>query len=279
MNCSETLEYLSAAVDRQLEEERRKEFDAHVLSCPSCRNEFEMEMMIKQIISKKLPLEKVPTQLRNEIFQGLTAKAPAEGAWRDRARPFFGNFLARPLVRPALVFTIIVLLTGVGITLLTRLGKGPFGPETAAADVVEQAVQHYSSYLRGSVKLQFISSDHDELRDYFQSRVKFDVYVPRLTDCELIGGVLCEHEGTAFLNLVYKKNQKIVYFYTACSKEIEAKGKIALSAKAKSDLKQSGWFFDTSREECNVAVWEVNDEICSVVADLGKEELIALLKE
>jgi len=109
--------------------------------------------------------------------------------------------------------------------------------------------------------------------------VQFKVYVPEMENCELIGGVLCDHEGITFLNLVYKMDDKIIYFYTGCSKEMKAVGKVGLSAKAESDLKQSGWHFDTSRPNCNVAVWEENDEVCSVTADMKKEELLALLKE
>jgi hypothetical protein len=179
----------------------------------------------------------------------------------------------------ALVLGVVVVVTVFGVTVFTHREPEFSASKESAADMTDLAVQHYSSYLRGAVKLQLVSSSRDEVRTFFKDKVSFDVYVPMIRNAQLVGGVLCEHEGTKFLNLVYRLNDKIVYFYTGCSKEMNAGGKIGLSAKAQSDLKQSGWYFDTSRGNCSVAVWQEKDELCSVVADMKKEEILALLKD
>ncbi len=279
MNCNESLEYLSAAADGQLEEEKRKEFDAHILKCPSCRSEFERETITKRTVTGKLRRERAPAGVRDRILQELYSESAVGGIGRGGVKEFIDRLFARPLARPALVLGTVVLLAAVGITLLSRREASPPVSENTASDMVDQAVEHYSSYLGGGARLQLISSNHEQLRNFFQDKVSFDIYVPEMQNCELIGGVLCEHDGAKFLHFVYKKNEKVLYFSMACSKELKAKSKIGLSAKAQSDLKENGWFFDTSRRDCNVAVWKEKDEICSVVADMGKEELLALLKE
>ncbi len=279
MNCTEVLEYLSAVVDGEIDVERGKEFGAHIAKCPACRSELEIETMTKGIVRGKLPSKKTPTHLRANILQRFSAETPSQEIGQSSVRAFLGRLFAEPLVKPALALALVVLIAIVGITLFTRRGVLLPSSEEHAADMIDQAVDHYSRYLNGGVKLQLVSSNHDEVRRYFKDKVRFQVYVPEMENCELIGGILCEHEGITFLNLVYRMNDKIIYFYTGCSKEMKAVGKVGLSAKAESDLKQSGWYFDTSRANCNVAVWEENDEVCSVTADMKKEELLALLKE
>lgn len=279
MNCTEVLEYLSAVVDGELDVERRKELDAHIAKCRSCRSELEIETMTKAIVRAKLPSKEAPSDLRANIFQRLSAETSSQVVGQSGVRAFLGRLFAEPLVKPALALAVVVLIAIVGITLFTRREALLPTSEEHAADMIDQAVDHYSRYLNGGVKLQLASSNHEEVRRYFQDKVRFQVYVPEMENCDLIGGVLCDHEGITFLNLVYRMNDKIIYFYTGCSKEMKAVGKVGLSAKAKSDLKQSGWYFDTSRPKCNVAVWEENDEVCSVIADMKKEELLALLKE
>ncbi len=278
MNCSEVLDYVSAAVDGELEPERRKDFDAHILRCPSCRSEFETERLTKRFVSGKLARQKAPEELRRSVVAGLSSQR----AWSlggSSVKEFFENLLRRPVLRPVLGLGVVALMVVIGVTLFTGRDAPPPPSNGISSDIVAQAVEHYSSYLDGQAKLQYVSSNHDEIRNYFQDKVNFDVYVPKMQNSVLVGGVLCEHEGTKFLSLVYKMDNKIVYFYTACLKELRAKSRIGLTAKAQSDLEKTGWYFDTTRPECNVAVWKENDEICSVVADIGKEELLALVKE
>jgi hypothetical protein len=59
---------------------------------------------------------------------------------------------------------------------------------------------------------------------------------------------------------------------------MKANGRVGLSVKAETDLRETGWYFDTTHVNCNVVVWKEEDNVCSVVADMRKEELFALLK-
>jgi anti-sigma factor (TIGR02949 family) len=275
VNCKEVLDHLSAAVDGELGERSRIEFETHIATCVLCRNEYETEVMTKRFVRTKLPRQKAPEELRREIVGNLSSQtlSPMRGLG---AKEFLENLLRRPLLRPAIGVAVVGLLVVIGISLLKSREAAAPSTDEASFDMVAQAIQHYASY--DPAKLQYISSNHDEIRDYFQNKVNFKVYVPEMENSTLIGGVVCEHDGAKFLNLIYRSGDKLVYFYTACSKELKAKSKIGLSAKAQSDLEKTGWYFDT-RPDCNVAVWKENDEICSAVSDMGKEKLLALLKE
>ena len=279
MNCIEILEYISAVVDGQSDSKTREEFDGHIARCPSCRNDLELHLMAKRIISGKLPHTQTPGHLRASILHQLPSDAIAQGIGGRAVHAFFEKLHAWPRMKLALVLGVVVVVTVFGVTVFTHREPELSASKESTADMTDLAVQHYSSYLRGAVKLQLVSSSRDEVRTFFKDKVSFDVYVPMIRNAQLVGGVLCEHEGTKFLNLVYRLNDKIVYFYTGCSKEMSAGGKIGLSAKAQSDLKQSGWHFDTSRGNCSVAVWQEKDGLCSVVADMKKEEILALLKD
>jgi anti-sigma factor RsiW len=278
VNCREALEYASAAVDGELDAGKRKEFDDHITGCSSCRSEFEIETMTKRIVGGTLHFARAPEHLRDGILQHVYAETPSPVAEGLHIRVFFQNLLAKPFVKPTLALAVLVVVILYGITVLMH--REPEALPTAAhqVDMIDQAVQHYSNYMRGGVKLQLVSSNHDEVKNFFKDKVNFEVYVPDVESSSLVGGTLCEHEGVKFLNLVYRRGDKVIYFYMGCSKQMKANGRVGLSAAAEADLKETGWYFDTTRVNCNVAVWKVEDNVCSVLADMGKEELVALVR-
>jgi hypothetical protein len=259
--------------------EKRKEFVGHVTICSSCRSEFEIEALIKRLIGGRLSAVETPDDLRIDILQQVHSGFPTQNDERTGVKTFLSKVLPQPFLKPVLALGVVAVIAIVGISLFGRRGSEPIPSTSATADMVDQAVEHYSHYLQGGVNLQLVSSNHDEVRNFFKDKVAYDVYVPDVEHAELVGGVLCEHGGVKFLNLVYKTGNKVVYFYTGCSKEIKASGKVGLCAKAESDLQNTGWYFDTAHTNCSVAVWKEGDRVCSAVADMKQEELLALLKE
>jgi len=256
--------------------------ETHIAQCLSCQSEFELERMTKGIVRAKISIQKVPVSLQSRILQELEKQSIARETVGDKVRRAFRSVasgLRQRGLRPAYLLGAAVIVGVVAFLLFLR--REPVAPrgELEASDLVEQAVFHYSSYMNGAMPLQYISSDRTELQNYFQQKVTFDVYMPKMAEARLIGGFLCEHTGGKFVNFIYKADDKVVFFSVACSKEMKTKGKFRLSAQAETDLNRTGWHFDTSRTACNVALWKENDEVCSVVADMKKEELLALLKD
>jgi hypothetical protein len=278
VNCREALEYSSAAVDGELDAGKRKEFDDHIAGCPSCRSEFEIETMTKRIVGGKLHFAWVPEHQRDRILQHVYAGIPSPVIEGLHVGVFLQKLLAKPFAKPTLALGVLVVVILYGITVLTHREPEALPIAARQADMIDQAVQHYSNYMQGGVKLQLVSPDHDEVKSFFKDKVNFEVYVPKVENSSLVGGTLFEHEGVKFLNLVYTRGDKVIYFYMGCSKQMKANGKVGLSAKAETVLRETGWYFDTTRANCNVAVWKVEDNVCSVVADMGREELLALVR-
>jgi anti-sigma factor (TIGR02949 family) len=278
VNCREALEYASAAVDGELDAGKRKEFDDHIAGCSSCRSEFEIETMTKRIVGGKLHVANVPEPLRNEILQHVYAGISSPAVEALHVRALFQNLFGKPFVKPTLALGVLLVVIVYGITVLTRREPESLPTANHRADMVDQAVEHYSNYMHGGVKLQLVSANHEEVKNFFRDKVNFEVYVPEMENSSLVGGVLCEHEGVKFLNLVYRRGDKVVYLYMGCSKQMKANGRVGLSARAETDLRETGWYLDTTHVNCNVAVWKIEDNVCSVVADMGKEELVALVR-
>jgi anti-sigma factor (TIGR02949 family) len=279
VDCREALDYMSAVIDGEVGTEKREEFEGHVTICSSCRSELELEAMIKRIVGGKLIAMKAPGDLRMNILQQVYAGFPTQNDEKTGVRTILSKVFSPLFLKPVLVLGVVVVIVLVGISLLSRPGSELTPSANAKADMVDQAVEHYSHYLQGDVHLQLVSSNRDEVRNFFKDKVAYDVYVPNVEHAELVGGVLCEHGGVKFLNLVYRTGGKVVYLYTGCSKEMKASGKVGLCAKAERDLQNTGWYFDTTHTNCSVAVWKEGDRVCSAVADMKQGELLALLKE
>src|SRR5881296_2882101 len=99
---------MSAAIDGEIDQDLLSQFIRHIDTCRSCRDEYELERMTKNIVRQTFARAQMPAGLADAIKQRI-----ARESWE--AKPAEG-FLSRLMRRPARAG--ILALAGAGAILL-----------------------------------------------------------------------------------------------------------------------------------------------------------------
>ena len=105
MNCEQAQEWITALIDNELSAPERAAIEEHLRGCSRCQEAFAQERRIKQEIHQASLLLAVPPELR----QRIAATSRNAGLWHH-AKLRLKQFLATPLVRPALALAVVLLV-------------------------------------------------------------------------------------------------------------------------------------------------------------------------
>lgn len=262
-DCRKTQQFITDAVDNRLNEADRNFFEAHIDTCPTCRNDYELDALTKDFVKNKITRHTTPDSVAMRIREEIEKQAAA-----DLRTP--GLFSRYPLARAAVVAAIVI-----GAAFLIYLFNSPELQNTVqAANMMEQSIENYDLFLAGAIQPQQIGQDVDELREYFEQHVDFPVVLKPVKECEWVGGVLSDYNGLPLAHLVYKMPAGMVYVYQANWKDIRKGNKISLSNGALTSLSQTGWYTNGSHDTYSVVMWLYNDEtVCTAVSSMEITEL------
>jgi hypothetical protein len=270
VDCKETLEYISAIVDKEfLPDKERRGVLSHIDICKGCRGEYELEVMTKTIVQMRVKVVAPPSRLVNSILQQMVAleaqpSQPRNIAQRVRA------MLSSPRLRPAFAIAAIVIVAVVGILIFKNTTPSNTTIHSSHNDVITQSLYNYNAVIRGEIRLQKASADPEEIKRFFRDGgVAFTAHVPRLNVCELLGGVISEHNGVKLAHVLYRKGKSIIYVYQADMDVVMEGKRLDLADEAKTRITSGKWYVDDQRSDCHT--------LCSAVANMKKEELVAVL--
>ena len=264
-------EQVSAAVDRCLPQEELATFMTHTAQCPGCRYEYEMQLVTKSLLAKRMKWMKPPTALVARLTRQIETADAQNTKW-------WSAVLSRPFVRPAIAFA----LSGIALILFFTYPRDDSGSIRTASlgpgNVILQSIANYKSVMSGEIKPQMVASEPRTLRNFFSGKTEFPVLVPKLRECILVGGVVNAYEGISIAHVLYTHQGKnVIYVCQAWWDKVEAGEKLNLPEEAKTALKQTGWFSETRPDGHTVVLWLKGKTLCSAVSTLSKEDLIACL--
>ena len=98
-----------------------------------------------------------------------------------------------------------------------------------------------------------------------------------MKDCILVGGVVNEYGGDKLAHVVYSRDNNVVYMCQACWERVQNGGKLNLPDEVKAELLRTGWYSRTLPDGGSVVLWTKGKTLCSAVARMSKEDLIACL--
>jgi len=115
MDCVKCKSLLNAYLDEELEESEILEVRAHVNSCPSCKDELDRLLRMRELLSNLRDME-VPPGEKEAFIDALRSKLEAEGAHVHK----------RPMVwRPVLVLAILAVIAMIVVVSVPKKAKLP----------------------------------------------------------------------------------------------------------------------------------------------------------
>ena len=277
MNCKEFSHSITPAVDGRLSAEDQSSFQEHLGRCPPCRHDYEEERSLAVLIRTRLRPVRVPAAVLASIL-ALTLESDApRGPGPVRG---FTAFLQRPRATPVLAF---LLSFAAIVYILSRHAPPPEGVEAAGfvpgSDIEHQSASNYEAVLNGTIVPQVVSDRPENVRNYFEGKTGFPVYIPAMKECTLVGGITSEYHGLRLAHVLYKHGLQFIYLYQACRESVMRGDTLHLSRAAKNDLERTGWHCCTAPGGAAIVLWVRGRTICAAVAPMDGTHLMAHIAE
>lgn len=264
MNCKDFRDHVTEAVDDRLPGDALRVFRAHADACPSCRAEFENEAVTKHLVRTRVRCQRTPADVMARISDLLEQErrspaAPLLRRWHSIRRS--------AALRPALVFAAAC----IGVILLLR-GQGQ-----APGSVMEQSLANYRAVLAGGITPQVVDSLPSRVAKFFAGKTRFPVVIPRISNASLIGGVVNEYDGIPLAHLVYRHGTEVVYVYQACWREVQRGDHLDVPDDVREEIRRTGRYATSGPDGYSMVLWADDSTLCSAVARMPKDELVACL--
>lgn len=273
LNCREVQELAGDALDRNLSGGRKSDFLAHLKVCPPCRNEYEIELLAKNVIRRTLKHLPTPKDVTLSIADLIGTQVNGEGprlSWISRL--FSWRFLAPALGLAVLLFALTFILV--------TPNNSPNGiySHVAANDIINQSLKNFLLVQSGELKPSMIACYSDVIVGYFQKQnVQFAVSILSDDSCDWYGAVANTYDGVNLAHIVYKRGEELLYVYEVKKTDALEGSVLSLPAAARESLAKTGWYTDPQHEQCNVVLWTANETLCAAVSTMKKDRLLAFL--
>ena len=274
MDCRDVQLYAGDAIDRSLPKDLELEFQAHLERCASCRREVVLETLSKQMVRQNVSWVPTPRNIYSEVLQTLRREYREQG---EILTPWLTGLFSPRVVFPALAGFVIASI----FFLMVSTKTDPRYQETAhraANDLINQSFKNLALLQVGKLEPALVSYPAETASEFFQkSKLPFGVEVPKLHNCNWVGGSTSECSGVSQAHLAYKIGNDWVFVFEVSDDDALYGTRVSLPIAAKRALAQSGWYTDPDHPDCNVILWKTDEAVCVAVSTMKKERLLALL--
>lgn len=201
MDCAEISGLVEAAIDGELDADRRREMDRHLLECPSCRAAHQAQSALSAVVRSSADRFTASEALRSRVRTALAdAAAPPPSHTRLSAR-FWSWLGAGTGVAGA-----AMLAASLALYLAVPSEQDHLGQEIVAAHIRSLMVDHLADVP---------SSDQHTVKPWFNGKLDLSPPVVDLAaeDFPLIGGRLDFVDGRPVAALVYKHRQHVINLF------------------------------------------------------------------
>jgi hypothetical protein len=249
---------------------------AHAGLCPTCRNDLEAETLTKHMVRSRLKMVSTPPGLMASIATRLREEeASPESALRTWWRRVTSSIYFRPavaFVAGALAILFLVRTSTDDTTTTASLIPIP-------GNVIEQSMANYLGVVNSTLLPQIADSERERVLEFFRGKTEFPVLVPRMKECQLVGGVANEYAGVKLAHVVYRHETEVVYLYQACWEEVQKGERIHLPVEVRDQLNATGWYSSSQPNGYAIVLWTKGRTLCSAVAHMSKDQLLACLTD
>lgn len=280
MDCRESHELMSGAVDDELTREEAAEFYEHLEICGSCKDEFELERLTKSFIKKKITHVDVPLDLEHAIISQISSYGAVE------LRPgFFSRLLGNNFLQPAMAVALVVVLAVVMIFMnrdnIILPSRNVESLNTVQSEKVKDALtlaeNNFQNVLSGKFKPQITASGTSDVAEFLHRNTGYEIAVPSVRNAEWIGGSVSIYNGMKIAHLVYKMGEQYIYIYSFPKEFVQA-DKLSLPSACKDKVHNKKWFWGVDSNGDTQAVWCADGHIYIATTNLRRQDLMGYLQ-
>lgn len=275
MDCRESRELMSGAVDKQLLKNESQGFYEHIEICGSCRHEYELERLTKAYINRKITFVDVPYDLEKTILAQLSS---------ERDEGFFirliSNSIFQPVLAVGIVLVLAIILFFANKPNLIMPSSPPEQLNTAQIsqqDALSIAESNFQDVISGKFKPQVTSIATADVAAYINQNAGYSVPLPSVPTADWVGGSVSMQSGSKVTHVVYKMGEDYVYIYSF-PKQIMNSKRISLPSGCMNAMQNNGLFWGEDSNGDTQAAWSYDDHVYIATANVEKKDLAAYLK-
>ncbi|MGC8653916.1 MAG: zf-HC2 domain-containing protein [Candidatus Kryptoniota bacterium] len=278
MDCRESRELMTGAVDNELSKEQSAEFFEHIEICSECRDEYELEKLTKAYIKRKITWVEVPYELQQAILIQINSSGNAGHTFN-----LWSSLLSNSFFQPLLAFGVVVLIA---ITLfvlnrsntLIESGGHPSSVSLKAEnmDALSAAENNFQSVLSGTMKPKITSKAISDVLAYLKEKVGYSVYIPSIPNVDWVGATITDGDNRPIVHVIYKMGDTYVYILAFPKEYLDARV-LRLPLGCIKSISGENWYWTYDSNGDLQAVWAHNSNICVATANMERNELLSLL--
>lgn len=280
MDCRESRDLMSGAVDNQLHSGETQNFYHHIEICGSCRDEYELERLTKAYIKRKITFVEVPYDLEETIMTRIAAEQSSERHNRFFAR-LMGNKTFQPVLAVGVIFIIAVMLLFANkqdLIMPTIADKSLPTVQFSKEDALSFAMNNFQDILSGKFKPQVTAVAMANVALYINQNAGYSVPLPAVASADWVGGTVSDYNGNKMAQVVYKMGEQYIYI-CSFSKQVVSSNKISFPSNCTKAMANNEWFWGQDANGDTQAAWSFGDHICVTTSNLDKKDLIAYLDD
>ena len=267
MNCKEIVELISSAVDNQIDEKQKLILTEHLAVCPKCKKEYEFELTTKRLISSFYPSFEVSEELREKISYCIRRNCDVVNTQSTPKKRFTYWYL----IVPVILLIIIVIIS------FRSRHNHPI--ELAENNLIKVIYKHFDEILDGDREIAVKTSDPNILQASFKRHIGIDIEIPHLQNCALIGGWVSGEFGQKLIHMLYKDEDKIIYYSQLNFNDFVNGSQLYLDADIIKKLKETGIYIHKEFECCSVVFRLCENQLCIIAAEMDTNTLLSHLKK
>lgn len=266
---------ITALIDGALTNDERQQTLDDLSASPLLQRQHAVETALTSSLRARRDRLRVtlPPTVERRVRMAVNAEAMPRKTFAERY-PALGFWKAQRFVwaAAAIVLVAVLLLEPAAIKQLS--GTGAVATANPV-DVPTQSYANFASMVKGSLQLGKTTTDKQSLKAYFASEgVTYDVQFPAI-EATLKGGVVSEHAGRKYANLVYERGGHTIYMFEVDQASIDA-GTVDLGQRVADDIEHSRWHWEEQPNTGTLFAWKSNNVVCVAVSDLRTDEFSAL---
>jgi anti-sigma factor (TIGR02949 family) len=278
MDCRESRDLMSGAVDNQLYSHESANFYKHIEICGSCKDEFELEKLIKAYIRRKLTLVDVPPDLEQAIMKQLS-RIPISGQREGIVAGLMGNRIFQPILAVGIVFLVGVALffanrPNLIVPSITHNNISAVQP--TYEDVLSFAMNNFQDIISGKFKPQVTAIQATDVASYLNQN-GYSFPLPSVSSADWVGGTISNYNGNKMAQVIYKMGEQYIYICGFPKRVFNLEENLLPQSCAKA-VADNKWFWGQDANGDTQAAWSSGDQVCVATSNLDKNALATFLK-